>query len=170
MLRRLRETAPVGLVPLAWTFAAAAHAGVLDRGAVLIGHAVMATLLAAFAALSFRDMIDQPVLRIWLAVVAAGTGCTLAGLYALATDLDPVLVRISVGGWMAAPAPALVYTGMGVPADAGRWAYTGGGALSALAALLLAFASVTGTALALPAIALAGVGQTAGIVAAAVHG
>jgi len=169
MLRRVRETAPVALVPLAWTFAALAHLELLARHTVLVAHVVMDVLLVAFAALSWQDMQTHPVLRAWLAVIVAGAGITLLGTYALATDAGETLLRGTVFGWLLAPAIALVYTGRELPSADAAWVYTVGGALSTIGAVAFLYGSLAGVALALPAIALAAVGQTAGIVNAVVQ-
>lgn len=169
MLRRVRETAPVALVPLAWTFAALAHLEALTPHTVLVAHVVMDVLLVGFAALSWRDMRTHPVLRAWLAVIVVGAGVTLVGTYALAADAGETLVRATVFGWLAIPAVALVYTGRALPREEGDWVYSVGGALSAVGALAFLYGSLAGYALALPAIALAGVGQTAGIANAVVQ-
>jgi hypothetical protein len=160
MLRRLRETGPVLLVPLAWTFATAAHLELLATYPVLVGHVVMDVLLFGFAALSWRDMQAHPVLRAWLAVIVVGFGITLVGTYALATGGDPTLTGFTVLGWMVVPALALLYTGRVLPADERAWAYTVGGALSGVGAVVF----LAGVPLA--ALALVGVGQTLGILVA----
>ncbi|WP_255198659.1 hypothetical protein [Halorarius litoreus] len=162
MLRRLRETGPVLLVPLAWTFATAAHLELLATRTVLIGHVVMAALLFAFAALSWQDMQAHPVLRAWLAVIVVGFGVTLVGAYALATGSDPTLTGGTVLGWMLIPALALLYTGQVLPREERAWAYTVGGALSGLGAVVFLFGRP------LVALALVGVGQTLGILVAVV--
>lgn len=169
MLRRVRETAPVALVPLAWTFAALAHLELLARHTAFVAHVVMTVILVAFAALSWRDMQAHPVLRAWLAVIVAGAGITLLGTYALATDAAETLLRATVFGWLLVPALALAYTGRVLPSADAPWVYTVGGALSTVGAVAFLYGSLAGDALALPAIALAGVGQTAGIVNAVVQ-
>lgn len=170
MLRRLRETGPVLLVPLAWAFAAAAHLELLATRTVLIGHGVMDVLLLGFAALSYRDMRAEPVLRAWLAVIVAGFGVTLVGTYALATGGDPTLTAFTVFGWMLLPTLALLYTGQVLPRDERASAYTLGGTLSGLGALLfLAGVLVPVEVAVLAALALVGVGQTLGIAVAVVQ-
>jgi len=165
MLRRLRENGPVVLVPLAWTFATAAHLDLLASRTVLIAHLVMDTLIAIFTVLSWREMTDG-VLLVWRRVLVAGLGITLAGTAALlATPPIGPLLSATVVGWMLVPAAGLVATGRLV--DRHPRAYTVGGALSGLGAL----AYVGGVSGAVAALTLAGltltnVGQTAGIVAA----
>jgi hypothetical protein len=158
--RELRETAPAGLVPLAWGFAAAAHLGLLSTRSVFVGHVVMDVLLAGFAALSWSEMRDHPVLRAWLATIVVGFGVTALGTYAVAADSE-ALAAATVLGWMALPALALLYTGHVLPAGERAWAYTLGGALSGLGALAFA-ADAPPTA----AIAVVGAGQTLGILVA----
>lgn len=167
MLRRLRETAPAGLVPLAWGFAAAAHTGVLAPRAVLIGHGVMATLLVAFAGLSYREMRTHPVLRAWLAVILAGVPLTLAGGYGVWAG-DAVAAAIAVGGWAALPAVALWYTGQRLPATEHARAYSIGAVLAGGGAALFAAAVALDPPLGgvLVALGLVGGGQTLGILTA----
>ncbi|WP_323675286.1 hypothetical protein [Halorubellus sp. PRR65] len=163
MLRRVRETAPAGLVPLAWTFAALAHLEVASPHTVLVAHVVMDVILVAFAVLSWRDMQEHPVLRAWLAVIVVGAGVTLVGTYALAVDGGETLLRATVFGWLLVPAVALGYTERALSREEAAWVYAAGGVLSAVGALAFLYGSLAGVALALPAIALAGIGQTAGI-------
>ncbi|SFR38353.1 hypothetical protein SAMN04487947_0713 [Halogeometricum rufum] len=162
MLRSVRETAPAGLVPLAWAFAAAAHTGLLAARAVLIGHVVMATLLFAFAALSWSEMREHPVLRAWLAVIVLGFVVTLVGAYSLVVE-SGTLAAVTVFGWMALPTLAFLYTGYVLPDEERSWAYMAGAGLSGVAAIGFAAGASP-----LVTLALAGVGQTLGIVVAVV--
>lgn len=174
MLRQLRETGPVVLVPLAWLFATTANLQLLEPRTVLIAHLVMDVLLFGFAALSWRDMQEHPVLRAWLGVIVVGLGITLVGTYALATDGNETLLRATVFGWMLVPAVALYYTGRILPAEEKATLYTVGGWLSGLGALFFVDATVGGPfsrlfgsgGLTLLAFALVGIGQTVGIVVA----
>lgn len=165
MLRRLRENGPVVLVPLAWTFATAAHLDLLALRTVLIAHLVMDGIIAAFTGLSWREMTDG-VLLVWRRVLLAGLGITLVGTAALLTDPPTTpLLTATVVGWMVVPAAGLVATGRLV--DRRPRAYLVGGALSGVGTA----AYLGGVAGAVPALVLAGlaltnVGQTAGIVAA----
>ncbi|PSQ05394.1 hypothetical protein BRC97_09150 [Halobacteriales archaeon QS_6_71_20] len=92
MFRRVRETAPAGLVPAAWAFAIAGHLGLVGERPVLIAHVVMVVLLVAFVVLSWGDM-RRGVLRAWRLVILAGIPVTLAGvgayLAALAVGTAP---------------------------------------------------------------------------------
>jgi len=165
MLRRLRENGPVVLVPLAWTFATAAHLDVLALRTVLIAHLVMDAIIAAFTVLSWREMTDG-VLLVWKRVLLAGLGITLVGTAGLLTDPPTtVLLTAAVVGWMLAPAAGLVATGRRV--DRRPAVYTVGGTLSGLGAgAYVAGVSAAGSMLVLTGLTLANVGQTAGIVAA----
>ncbi|MDS0260858.1 hypothetical protein NDI56_15745 [Haloarcula sp. S1CR25-12] len=165
MLRRLRENGPVVLVPLAWTFATAAHLDLLTLRTVLIAHLVMDAIIAAFTVLSWREMTDG-VLLVWKRVLLAGLAITLVGTAGLLTE-PPVelLLSATVVGWMLVPGAGLLATGRLV--DRRPRAYLAGGALSVAGAV----AYVGGLSAALPAALVAGltltnVGQTAGIVAA----
>ena len=165
MLRRLRENGPVLLVPLAWTFAAAAHLELLSVRAVLIGHVVMDVVLVGFAALSWADM-RQGVLLAWKVVLLVGLGFTLLGTAALvASPGNTALFRVTILGWMLVPAAGLVYTGRHVEAGTAPWVYTAGAGLSGLgaAAYLVGSPLVVGS-LGVLGLALVGIGQTAGIV------
>jgi len=166
MLRRLRENGPVVLVPLAWTFATAAHLDLLALRTVLIAHLVMATIIAAFTVLSWREMTDG-VLLAWRRVLVVGFVVTLAGIGGLLSD-PPVrpLLTATVVGWMLVPAAGLAATGQRV--DRHPQVYTAGAALSVVGAAVYAGGVVaTGTtALVVAGLTLTNVGQTAGIAAA----
>jgi hypothetical protein len=164
MLRRLRENGPVVLVPLAWTFATAAHLELLATRAVLIGHLVMDVVLVAFAALSWAEM-RRGVLLAWKVVLLVGLGFTLLGTATLyASPGTTALLRVVVLGWMVVPAAGLVYTGRHVAPDAGPLVYTAGAGLSAAGAVAYLAAPVVAAGSLAPAgLALVGVGQTAGI-------
>ncbi|MDS0280534.1 hypothetical protein [Haloarcula onubensis] len=165
MLRRLRENGPVVLVPLAWTFATAAHLDLLALRTVLIAHLVMDAIIAAFTVLSWREMTDG-VLLVWRRVLVVGLGVTLVGTAALSVDppVDPLL-SATVLGWMLVPAAGLVATGRRI--DRRPRAYTLGGAVSAVGAVVyLGGVLAPLSALLLAGLTMANVGQTAGIVAA----
>ena len=165
MLCRLRENGPVVLVPLAWTFATAAHLGLLADRTVLIAHLVMLIIIAAFTLLSWREMTDG-VLLVWKRVLVVGFAVTLAGTAGLLAD-PPLtgLLGTAIVGWMLAPAAGLAYTGRHV--DRHPQVYTAGAALSGLGIVSYTLGLGLGVA-ALPVVGLtlANVGQTAGIVAA----
>ncbi|MEF8840495.1 MAG: hypothetical protein V5A62_02560 [Haloarculaceae archaeon] len=165
MLRRLRENGPVLLVPLAWTFATAAHLGLLATRPVLIGHLVMDVVLVAFAALSWTEM-RRGVLLAWKVVLLVGLGFTLLGTATLFASPDAsALLRLTVLGWMLVPAAGLAYTGRHVAAARAPWVYTGGAGLSVVGAAAYLVAPALGTPpLAVTGLVLVGGGQTAGIV------
>lgn len=165
MFRSIRATAPAGLVPLAWSFAAAAHTGLLTPRSVFIGHVVMTVLLIAFAGLSWGEMRTDPVLRAWLGVVVAGIPVTVAGGYGVAAGSD-LGTNIAVFGWMVLPAVALVPTARQVGGDGLDARYAVAAALAGLGAATFLFAASSGAGLVLPAIALVGAGQTLSILVA----
>lgn len=170
MFRRLRENGPVVLVPLAWGFVTAAHRDLVTTNTLLMAHVVMTVLLLAFAALSYTDMREGALYAWWL-VIAAGIPFTLAGLGGLTVvSVAQPLLTTAIVGWMLLPAVGLLYTGWLVPAGEAPLAYTGGGLLSLLGAVVyVGGLFVTGGSTALLAgLLLVGVGQTAGIVAAVV--
>ncbi|MFC6975089.1 hypothetical protein ACFQL1_11140 [Halomicroarcula sp. GCM10025709] len=167
MLRRLRENGPVVLVPLAWTFALAAHVDVLALRTVLIAHLVMDTVIVVFTALSWREMTSG-VLRAWKLVLLAGLVATLVGTAGLlATPPIRPALTATVVAWMLIPAAGLAYTGQHV--DRLASIYTVGAALSVVGAgVYVAGVASVGPLLVPAGLALTGVGQTAGIVAAVV--
>lgn len=163
MLRRLRENGPVVLVPLAWSFVTAAHLGAVARRTLLIAHLVMATLLLAFAALSWTDMREGALL-VWRRVIVVGFVFTVAGAAGLVLS-DRRLLWVAVVGWMLLPAAGLWDTGRRGARPAR--AYLAGGACSALGTVVYVLGP-NGSAATLAGLALVGIGQTAGIVAAVV--
>lgn len=161
MLRRFRETAPAALVPFAWIVVAAAHLDAVTTRALFVAHVVMGVLLVAFAVTGWREM-SSGVLRTWRTIIAVGFGATVLGIVGFVTGRDPLLA-VSIYGWMGLPALGLLHTGRAV--DGPALAYLGGGAVCALGAVVYAVAP----SLAVAAIALVGVGQTAGVVDAVVR-
>lgn len=167
MLTRLRENGPVVLVPLAWAFVTAAHLGAVSERTLLAAHVVMEILLVAFVTLSWTDM-REGVLLAWRRVILGGVPITFAGMAGLlATPSIDALLWVAVVGWMGLPAAGLVYTGQRVDTDA--WVYTGGGGLSAVGGVVYLLAPALGEVATLGGLALVGLGQTAGIVAAVVR-
>lgn len=167
MLRRLRENGPIALVPIAWTFATAAHLDLLAGRTVLIAHIVMVSIIAVFTLLSWGEMADG-VLLAWRRVLLAGFVITLLGVVGLLADpqIRPLLT-VTVVGWMLIPAAGLAYTGQRI-ARRPR-AYIGGAALSGVGALAyLAGVALPTELLVLAGLTLTNVGQTAGIAAAVV--
>jgi len=165
MLRQLRESGPVVLVPLAWTFATAAHMELLALRTVLIAHLVMLTIIAAFTALSWREMTEG-VLLVWKRVLLAGFAVTLGGTVGLlASPPLTALLSLTIVGWMLVPAAGLAYTGRNV--DRHPRVYTAGAALSGLGVASYTLGLGVGVAvLPVAGLTLANVGQTAGIAAA----
>lgn len=184
--RRLRENGPVVLVPLAWSFATAAHLGRLETRTVLIAHLVIDALLAAFAAASWSEMTEG-VLRAWKLVLLVGLGVTLSGTAALlGTAEEPgsatreaaastgaeagsareTTLALTVLSWMIVPAAGLAYTGLRVDEEEAPRVYLLGALCSVLGALAYASAPTGAPASSrkLFGLALANVGQTAGIV------
>lgn len=169
MLRRTRETAPVLLVPLAWTAVAAAHVDLLGDEGVLIAHLVMAAFIAVFAVTGRAEM-GTGALRAWWLVLVVGLGVTLLGVAGFLLPGDgTALFAASLVGWMLLPAVGMAYTARLIPAA--RAVYLGGAAVAvAGAALYLVALAGDGGPLELAALALVGVGQTAGIVDATRRG
>jgi len=169
VFRSLRENGPALLVPAAWLVAAAAVLGAVSTHALFVAHVVMSALLVAFVAASWRDM-STGVLRAWKLVIVAGTPVTLAGVAGFlalgAPGIPPdALLAVSLYGWALLPAAGFAYTGRRV--EAGARIYDVGVACCVAGAVGVAMApSTTWTAAAL---AVVGVGQTAGILDAALR-
>ncbi|TKX56348.1 hypothetical protein EXE44_15220 [Halorubrum sp. SS7] len=170
----LRENGPALLVPAAWGVAAGAVVGLVSAHALFVAHVVMSVLLVAFVAASWRDMAAG-VLRAWKLVILAGTPVTVAGVagflardgaapaLAAAVPAD-ALLAVAFYGWMLLPAPAFGYTALRDP-DGRRSAVHGVAAACSVAGA--AVAALAGTPAGVVAgIALVGLGQTAGILAA----
>ena len=165
-LDRALQFAPVGLVPLAWTFTSlAGYTAVVSPRALRIGLGVMCLLFVVFAA---HPEMSGPALGAWRRVIAAGlvpTATALAALFA-APALAPPLGRLAVAAWLAAPAYGLWRTGRALALDDRRYD------LFAACTLVGAVPVVAGGAL--PAVGLGGIAlgaaaQTASIADAAVR-
>jgi hypothetical protein len=170
----LRENGPALLVPAAWGVAAGALLGAVSAHALFVAHVVMSALLVAFVAASWRDMATG-VLGAWRLVILAGTPVTLAGVagflardgtlpgLAAAVPAD-ALLAVAFYGWMLLPAPAFVYTGLRDPESPRSTVQHAAAACSVAGAVAAALAgSPSGT---VAGVALVGLGQTAGILAA----
>lgn len=169
MLRRAREVGPVFLIPAAWTVVAAVHLGAVSEHTLYIAHVVMTTLLAVFAVTAYRDM-REGVLRVWWVVIAVGFFAAASGTAGFLLDSSPLPHAVALYGWMLLPAVGLFYTGRHV--DVARVVYDGGGALCCLGAVLYAAAPalpVADSAAVVAGLAAVGLGQTAGILDAAVR-
>ena len=154
VFRSAREVGPVFLIPAAWSVVAATHLGIVTERTLFIAHVVMSVLLAAFAVTAYADM-REGTLRVWWAVIAVGFRLDSTPLHAAA-----------LYGWMLLPAAGFVDTGRRVT-EAGV-VYLGGAALCVVGAAV--YAAVP----ALPVgrvvgIAAVGLGQTAGILDAALR-
>lgn len=166
---RLTDFGPTVLIPAAWTVTLAAHRAVVARRTLLIALCVMDVLLVAFY-LAGRAEMTGPVLGIWRRVLLAGFVATLAGTVDLAVgaDSDPVAL-LTLYAWMVLPGAAYVATARAVETDPYRRVYLAGGTLSLVGAATYALAAVVGPWGVVAGLATVGVGQTAGIVAAAVQ-
>lgn len=164
MLRRLRETGPVVLVPLAWIFATLAHVGTLSTRTVLIGHVVMSVLLVAFLALSWDEMAEG-ALRVWRTVIVLGVPVTLCGVAGLLIRPNaPSLLAVALVGWMVLPALGLGRSARMLPSEASARIAVVGGGLSLLGAVLYGAGwYLSAPSVVLVSLGLVGVGQTAGI-------
>lgn len=167
MFRRFRAYGPAGLVPAAWGFAIAFHFGAIGDRTALIGHAIMAALLALFAVTGRAEM-RTGVLRAWWSVVAVGFFVTAAGVVGLWAPGGVVLLGVALYGWMLLPAIGYGYTALAMDADA--WPYVLGAIGSIVGAVLYTIGLLGVFAAAMPVgLAIVGIGQTIGIVDAVVQ-
>lgn len=168
MFRRARELGPPLLVPLAWTFVTAVHLDVVSDRTLFIAHLVMSVLLAGFAVTGRPDM-EEGVLHVWWWIIAVGFLATLCGTVGFQTETGgEALQAVALLGWMVLPAVGFVDTGRRV--TAGTWIYAGGTAGCLLGALLYLTGLTAGIDEArIAGLVLVGVGQTAGILDAALR-
>jgi hypothetical protein len=166
----VRRYGPVGLVPLAWSFTAAAvFTPLVTERTLTIALGVMSVIFAVFA--PQREM-GEGLLRIWRYVLVAGLAVTLVGLAdLLVTPADPLL-WVTLYGWMVVPTVGLAWTGLaGAPAPR---LYLLFAAVSAVGVALFALASGpaatgTGTPTAWAGLVALAAGHTAGVALAAVQ-
>ncbi|EMA47165.1 hypothetical protein [Halobiforma nitratireducens] len=168
MFRRAREFGPAVLVPFAWTFVLVAHLEVVSEYTVFVAHVVMGVLLAGFALTGYGDM-QEGALRVWWTIIVVGTVVTACG--AIGLRLEPSnasLLAVALFGWMVLPAVGFVDTGRRV--HAGRWIYALGTAGCLVGAALYAGGLLGALEeLRFAGLVLVGVGQTAGILDAAIR-
>lgn len=169
---RVTDVAPAGLVPAAWLLTGAAHASVVSNRTLFVGLVVMDAALLAFALASAGEMTG-PVLPAWRQVILAGLLATLLGTADMAVNpgTNPAL-PVALYAWMLLPAVAYLHTARETTRRPHRGVYLGAAILSVIGAGLysLPFIEVAGGAgVALAGIAVLGVGQTAGIVVAALQ-
>lgn len=170
MLRGVRRTAPVALVPAAWLTAIAAHTSQLSLTGLLIAHLVMAGFIAFFTVAGWSELSDGALL-VWRRVLVAGFAVTLAGVIGLlTTPPTDVLLGVSLFGWMLLPAVGLARTAVLVSSTDGAWRYLAGSGLSIVGTgvyVASLWAAVPGYALV--GLALVAAGQTIGIGTATVR-
>jgi hypothetical protein len=168
---RVTDVAPTGLVPAAWLVTIAAHVSAVSTRTLFIALVVMDVLLVAFF-VAGREEMTGPVLRVWLGVLVAGLAVTLVGTADMALDpaSNPAL-PVTLYGWMILPGVAYLQTGRLVSRSPYGLVYAGAGALSLVGAVLYAAGHV-GPLVAvglLGGLAVVGVGQSVGMVTAAVQ-
>ena len=168
MFRGAREFGPPVLVPLAWAFMMAAHLEVVTEHTLFVAHVVMAVLLIGFAVTGYTDM-REGVLQTWWRLIAIGSIIAVCG--AVGLWLEPSnapLVAVALLGWMVLPAVGFVDTGRRV--NDGGWIYAAGTASCLFGAALYFVGHFWGLQPAtVGALALVGLGQTAGIFDAAIR-
>lgn len=166
MLSTLRDAGPTVLVPAAWLVAIGAHRDIVGEDAIFIAHLVMAGFIAAFALTGWSRMTDG-ALRAWRTVLVTGLGVTIAGIAGFLLS-SPALLGVSIVGWMVLPAAGLAYTGSVF--ETARRVYYLTAALSGLGAVIYLFSlRDPGGGLTLLGLVVVGLGQTAGILDAAVR-
>lgn len=167
---RLTDVGPAGLVPAAWLVTIAAHRSLVAERTLLIALVVMDVLLLAFI-LAARGEMTGPVLAIWRRVLVVGFVVTVTGTVGLALDPNqPALTAVGLYGWVALPAVAYLQTGRAHDRGRYRQVYLASGVLSLAGGVVAALGHAGGVAPAttiVAGLALVGIGQTAGIVAAA---
>ena len=172
---RITDIAPAGLVPAAWLVTAGAHRGAVSERTLLVALVVMDVLLAAFIVAGAAEM-DGPVLRVWRVVLVAGLPLTLAGTGGLwLSPSNQMLLGLSLYGWMLLPGAAYLRTGTLVADTPFQQVYVLAGVLSLAGAAVYAAATVDGMGMGvspdwlLVGLAVVGVGQSVGMVTAAVQ-
>jgi hypothetical protein len=169
---RVTDLAPAGMVPAAWLLTVAAHAALVSDRTLLIGLGVMDALLVAFAVASTGEMTG-PVLSAWRQVLLAGLLANLLGTADLLVDpaSNPAL-PVTLYAWFLLPAVAYVRTGRETTRSPYREAYLGAAVLTLFgaAAYSVTFVGIVdGSTATFVGLGGVGVGQTVGIVAAAVQ-
>ncbi len=169
---RVTDVAPAGLVPAAWILTAAAHTSVASNRTLFIGMLFMDAALLAFAVVSTGEMTG-PVLPAWRQIIIAGFLMTLLGTVdmAVSPEVNPAL-PVTLYAWMLLPGVAYLHTGWETTRWPHRGVYLGAAVLSVLGAGVYSFPFIDiagGDGVTLAGIAVLGIGQTAGIVVAALQ-
>lgn len=170
MLDRFRRFGPVIMVPAAWiTAGLAISTSLISSNALLIAHLVMSVLMAAFLATGWRKM-DSGVLKAWRTVIAAGLIITLMGTAGLLGQDIPALLSVSLHGWMLLPAAGLIYTGWKDQKFSKIYIASGLASLVGFIVFVLQiFYPFQSGLYAVSGLTLVGLGQTVGILVAAVQ-
>jgi hypothetical protein len=168
----LKDVGPAGLVPAAWIFAAAAVLGLVTARTVLIAMVVMDVLLVTFFVTTLSEMTG-PVLSAWQRVLAVGAVVNVLGtLDLIVTPGGGSLAALALYAWIALPAAAYARTWTVMSGPTYRHVYLVGAALSLLGLAVFAAggaALLDDVAVAVAGLAVVGLGQTAGIVTAALQ-
>lgn len=168
----LKDVGPAGLVPAAWIFAAAAVLEVVTARTVLIAMTVMSVLLVIFFVATLSEMTG-PVLSAWQRVLGVGAVVNVLGTVDLLVTpgADP-FAALTLYAWILLPAAAYVRTWAAMSGPAYRHVYLVGALLSLSGSILFAIggaALLDAATVAVGGMALVGIGQTAGIVTAALQ-
>jgi hypothetical protein len=169
---RVTDLAPAGMVPAAWLLTAGAHAALVSDRTLLIGLGVMNVLLVTFAVAS-TDEMTGPVLTAWRQVLLAGLLANLLGTADMLVDpaSNPAL-SVTLYAWLLLPGVAYVRTGNVTTQSPYRETYLAAGVLTLLGATIYSVPFVGlggGMLLTVGGLGVVGVGQTVGIVAAAIR-
>jgi len=166
---RVTDVGPAALVPAAWLVVISAHRSLVTERTLLIALGVMDVLLIGFIIASGGEM-TAGVLAVWRRVLVAGLGVTAVGTVGVALDVSGV-TALSLYGWVVLPGIAYLQTGRAHEGGYRRL-YAGSGVVSLCGGGIYALGHLggvsPGTTL-LVGLAAVGVGQTSGIVAAAVQ-
>jgi len=168
---RVTDIAPAGLVPAAWLVTIAAHLGVVSARAIFVALVVMDVLLVAFFLASLGEMTG--VLKRWQYVIVAGLAANLIGTADMAILSEPyTFLPVTLYAWMILPGVAYFPTGTTHQDGRLRTVYLGAATLSLFGTGLYALGHLGGVeplVTTIGGLAIVGVGQTAGIVTAAVQ-
>lgn len=170
--RLATDVGPAGLVPAAWglTLAAVFTPLVADR-TLLIALVVMDVLLAAFY-VATRGEMTGPVLGAWRRVLVAGLAANLVGTAGLVVVPEArALLAVTLYAWMVLPGLGYVRTWRATdePRPRALYGLSAAGSLAGAGLFAVAPLGAAPEATAFVGLLAVGVGQTAGIVTAAVR-
>lgn len=111
MIADVRDALPVLLIPSAWIVTYLIINDSVQSRSMRIAHIVMLLFISIFLVTGYEKM-REGVLKVWLGVLLAGWGITLAGLIGFyVSTYSYILHWMSLLGWMLIPSIGLLYTG-----------------------------------------------------------